>query len=269
LEALKLGIHIINTAIPPLSEAASLPSIYTVARNARALGYTPVVKEEVLSDVSEHLRFIARRENLPQGVPAEYDEYHYMHQVPGGMISNFKFQLAKIGMEDRLGEVLEETARVRADLGYPIMVTPYSQFVGSQAAMNITLGERYKEVTDEIILYALGDWGQEEATSIDSGVKDRILGRARAKELAQWQPPEPSADEVRAKLGGAGVSDDEVLLRYFAGKDDVDKMKAAPCPKSYVIAKHPLVRLISELAKRSEIDHVLIERDDFSLRLDK
>ena len=82
-------------------------------------------------------------------------------------------------MEDRLSETLEETARVRADLGYPIMVTPLSQFVGSQAAINVIVGARYKEVTDQIIEYARGYYGEEAVTAMDPDVRDKILARYR------------------------------------------------------------------------------------------
>ena len=83
-------------------------------------------------------------------MPVEYDYAQYMHQVPGGMISNLGHQLRQVGKEGRLQAVLEETVHVRADFGYPIMVTPLSQFVGSQAAINVIVGERYKEVTDQV-----------------------------------------------------------------------------------------------------------------------
>jgi oxaloacetate decarboxylase alpha subunit len=204
LEAIRLGIHTVNTAIPPLADGSSLPSAFNVAGNARALGYAPTLDEEAIRPVAEHFTFLARREGLPIGRPAEYDLNHHLHQVPGGMISNFRLQLSRLGMGERLGEVLEETGRVRADLGYPIMVTPYSQFVGTQAAMNVILGERYREVIDEVIQYALGLWGEEESSSIDPDVRDRILSRPRARELARWEPPQLSLREVRQKLGGNG-----------------------------------------------------------------
>ena len=92
---------------------------------------------------------------------------------------------------------MAEAIQVRQDLGYPIMVTPFSQFVGSQAAINIIKGERYLQVTDQVIQYAIGLWGEEAAAEVDADVKDRILNRPRAKEFANWQPPEPSLEEVR------------------------------------------------------------------------
>ena len=108
---------------------------------------------------------------FPLGVPAEYDEATYQHQVPGGMISNLGHQLRQVGKEAQLAEALEETSRVRVEFGYPIMVTPLSQFVGSQAAINVIVGERYKEVTDQVIRYALGHFGEEAVTAMDQEVR--------------------------------------------------------------------------------------------------
>src|SRR5437764_7322751 len=203
LEAVRLGIRIVNTGIPPLADGSALPSIFNVAHNLRALGYKTVINEDVLHPVSDHFNFIARREGFPIGVPAEYDEEIYQHQVPGGMISNLGEQLRQVGKEAELEHALEETSRVRVEFGYPIMVTPLSQFVGSQAAINVIVGERYKEVTDQVIRYALGHAGAEGARDMDPNVKEKILDRPRAKEWAKWQPDEPTADEMRRDLGGA------------------------------------------------------------------
>lgn len=268
LEALAGGIRSINTAIPPLADASSNPSVFNVIRNMRALGYTPTINEEVLRPIETHFTAVARREGLPIGAPVAYDYAQYLHQVPGGMIANLRNQLSKIGLEARLQAVLEETARVRAEFGHPIMVTPYSQFVGTQAAMNIILGERYKGVPDEVIQYALGLWGEEESASMDANVRDRILGMPRAKELASWQPPQPSLQEVRQKYGGPNVSDDDLLLRYFTGKDEVDAMRAAG-PTRPRGAAFPLTSLIEELNKSTSCNHIQLKKGGLSLTLGK
>jgi len=267
LEAIKLGIRSINTAIPPLADASSNPSLFNVAMNARALGFETAVDEEILKPVRDHFTAIARQEKLPVGKPLEYDAFHPMHQVPGGMISNFRFQLANIGKLDRLNAVLEEAARVRAELGYPIMVTPYSQFVGVQAAINVMVGERYKEVTDEMLLYALGLWGEEEAQSIEPNLRDRLLSRPRAKELAAAKPPDISLKEFRGKFTGA--NDDEKILRYFAGDDSVATMIAAGPPIGYPGAATMLVSLIETLSKRSDSRQIYIQTGGIKLRLEK
>jgi len=201
LEAVKSGIKILHTAIPPLANASSQPSILNIARNLRFLGYTPAINEEAIGPISDHFRYIAKREGLPIGTPIEYNFYQYIHQVPGGVISNLRHQLAGLRMGNRLEEVLEESIRVRKDLGYPIMVTPFSQFVVSQAAMNVMVGERYKQVNDEVIKYALGFWGAEASSLVDPNFKDRILSLPRTKELSKWEVPQPTLKELREKLG--------------------------------------------------------------------
>jgi oxaloacetate decarboxylase alpha subunit len=267
LEAIKLGIDIINTATPPLANGSANPSVFNVAENAIALGYTPTIDLEALRPVSDHFTRIARREGLPIGTPLEYTEAHYTHQVPGGMISNLRHQLAQVKMQDRLAEVLEETARVREEFGYPIMVTPYSQFVGVQAAMNVMLGERYKQISDQVIQYALGLWGEAESAAMNPNLRDRILACARAKELARFQPPEPSIDEVRRHFGGPGVSDDDLMLRYFAGTEEVAAMRAAPRSERGVGSRLPLLTLIKELAKQPRFSQIRIEKGDMVLHI--
>lgn len=268
LEAIKLGVRCINTAIPPLAEGSSNPSVFNVAMNARALGYGTMIDEEAIKPVRDHFTAVALREKLPIGKPLAYDAFHPRHQVPGGMISNFRFQLSNIGKLDKLQEVLEEVVRVRAEFGYPIMVTPYSQFFGVQAAVNVIVGARYKEVTDEVLLYSLGWWGEEEADSIEPSLRDRLLEHPRAKELRKAQPPEMTRKEFREKFGGPGVSDDDAILRYFAGAEYVDAMKAARRPTDNVGMKHPVVSLIEYAARRNS-RQVYIRRGEVTIRLEK
>ena len=269
LEAVRLGIRIVNTGIPPLADGSALPSIFNVAHNLRVLGYEPVIDEDLLRPVSEHFTSIAKREGLPIGVPAEYDHAQYLHQVPGGMISNLGHQLRQVGMEDRLQQALDETARVRTDLGYPIMVTPLSQFVGSQAAINVIVGEPYKEVTDQVIRYALGQFGEEAIEAMDQSVRERILDRPRAREIAAMARPEPSLAEMRRELGGVDTSDEELLLRWLLNKEDIAAMRAAGPAKDYSTTRHPLVRLMTELVNRGDSSLIHVSMDGFALRLEK
>ena len=131
IKGMELGIRSINTALPPLADDSSNPSLFNVAKNARALGYATAIDEEILQPVSRHFTAIAKREGFTIGAPVEYDYTQYQHQVPGGMLSNLRFQLRKVGMENKYPQALEESIRVRQEFGYPIMVTPLSQFVGS------------------------------------------------------------------------------------------------------------------------------------------
>jgi oxaloacetate decarboxylase alpha subunit len=267
VEAIKLGVRCINAAIPPLAESSSNPSLFDVARNARAMGYGTSIDEESLKPVEAHFRSIALREGLPMGAPAAYDEFHYIHQVPGGMISNLRFQLGAMGLGDKLGVVLEEISRVRADLGYPIMVTPYSQFTGAQAVMNVVAGERYKVVADEVIQYALGFWGDEERDSMDPNVRDKIVSRDRAKTLAGWKPAQPSLKEVRQQLGGAGVSDDDLLLRFLTDADQVATMRAAGAVRMDDASS--LQRLLAKVGNSKHVNFVSVRKGDASITVQR
>ncbi len=269
IEAMKLGIRSINTALPPLADDSSNPSLFNVAKNARALGYGTAIDEEVLKPVSRHFTAIAKREGFTIGAPVEYDYSQYQHQVPGGMLSNLRHQLRKVGLEHKFPEALEESIRVRSEFGYPIMVTPLSQFVGSQAAINVIVGERYKEVTDQVIKFALGHAGAEGARDMDPDVKDKILDRPRAKEWAKWKPDNPSADELRKRLNAEGTSDEELLLRWIVGKEDIETMRNNPRPLEYLNSEQPLVNLLQELSKRKESRQIHVQMPGFSVTLEK
>ena len=269
LEAIKAGMTNVNTAIPPLADGSSNPSVFNVAMNARALGYAASIDEEPLRQVTKHFTTCAKQENLPIGKTPEYDYAQYVHQIPGGMISNLRHQLTLVGMENKLDQTLEEAAQVRAEFGYPIMVTPLSQFVGSQAAINVIVGERYKQVTDQTIEYTMGIWGKEGAAFMDSNVKEKILNRPRAKEIAERPHPTDSLQDLRRKYGGQGVSDEEVLSRFFTSKEDVERMHAAGPARTYATNGNPLLNLVAELSKQTERTSVFIERPNFSIRLVK
>jgi len=129
LEAMKLGVKTFHTAISPLANGPSQPSTETFLKNAQHLGFSSDIDCKALEAIAAHFREIAQAEGLPIGVPLEYEEAQFQHQVPGGVISNLKRQLSQLGAEHRLDEILEETILVRKEVGYPIMVTPFSQFV--------------------------------------------------------------------------------------------------------------------------------------------
>ena len=266
LEVAKAGIKYIHTSIPPVANGTSQPSIFNVAQNLRSLGFDPVIDEAPLRPASEKLTAIAHRHHLPIGAPRLFDQEIYGHQVPGGMLSNLAYQLKLVGMEHRLQEALEETVRVRAEFGYPIMVTPLSQFVGSQAAINVILGERYKLASDAVIQFALGLWGREAVTAMDQDVRAKILDRSRARELANWQPPQPSLKEVRAKFG-RNISDEEMVLRFFGGDEAYEVMGKASAPKDFLSVRHPVATLIDELSKRRNFRRVVVQKGDVSVTL--
>ena len=270
LEALSLGVDTLHTAVPPLANGSSQPSVFNVASNARLLGHTPRVDEGILRPVAERLTAMAMQEQLPIGVPLEYDYAQYIHQVPGGVISNLRHQLAEMRILDRLDEVLEESVQVRRELGYPIMITPHSQFMVTQSAINVATGERYKVVIDELILFAQGVYGEDSGyTWMDPNLKDRLLGMPRAKELRELgarQHRDIPLQDIRDQLGGPGVSDEEFLLRYIMkGRDEIEAMHAAGPPRQYFNAAMPLLTLIQELDKHRKVRYVQVRRGSDSV----
>jgi oxaloacetate decarboxylase alpha subunit len=269
LDAVQHGLRIVNTAIPPLADDASLPSVFNVMKNLRALGYDHDIDEDCLPPIERHFTAIARREGFRIGAPVEFDYAQYVHQVPGGMITNLIHQLRQVGAESRLPAALEESVQVRADFGYPIMVTPLSQFVGSQAAINVIVGERYKQVTDQVILYALGYHGEDAVTLMKPDVRDKILDRPRARELAAVERPVLSLDELRRDLGGETMSDEDLLLHWLIRKEDIAAMRAKPPVPDYAADTDSLVGLVADLARLTDTHTVQVRKPGFSLTLKK
>lgn len=267
IEAAVAGMRYIHTAVPPLANANSQPSIYNVAANLRERGFDARIDEELLRPATEHFERVAEVEGFTRGVPYEYDERQYTHQVPGGMISNLEFQLQKAGIRDRLPEVLEEAARVRAEFGYPIMVTPLSQFVGSQAAVNVIVGKRYEQVTDKTIEYAMGLHGGAEALeAMDPDVRDRILDRPRAAQLAGYEPPNPTLRELRERFG-RGISDEDLILRTIVGDDAVDVVTSADAGLTDAGSDSPVVALVRGILASDDHRHVSVRHGDLALTI--
>lgn len=267
LRAVQLGVETVHTAIPPLAEGTSLPSIYRTVANLRELGFEVDIDLEPLAYVSEYLQRLARRKKFPVGRPLEYDVSYYRHQVPGGMITTLQRHLKEVGAEHRFDAVLEEIVRVRAELGYPIMVTPYSQLVATQALLNIESRERYEKVPDEVIKYVLGRFGPPPAP-IDPWVKERVLSLPRAREL-DVPLPEPTLEELRRTFG-ATISGEELLLRWALPADQVDAALARkighPASTGNNLT-HPIAQLIAEVARKPSISYFHLEKDGIRLTL--
>jgi oxaloacetate decarboxylase alpha subunit len=223
------------------------------------LGLPVPIDLAVLEPVTRHFDEIAEAEGLPKGVPLQFDVAQYVHAVPGGVISHLHHQLRQIGLFDRLEAVLDEIGRVRADLGHPIMVTPFSQFVCSQATLNVISGERYRQISDEIIALALGHWGREAAEDISPDLRDRILSTPRARTLLAEGREETPLAVIRDRLGGSAVSDPELILRYIAPLAEIAAMRAAGPHRSYETGGNALLHLVRSLVARERFDRISIE----------
>ena len=255
LEAIGLGVDTVHTATSPLAHGASHPPTEWVATNARRLGFEVDLDVEGLRPVADYFRYVAAREGKPLGEIAEYDPFHYEHQVPGGMISNLRSQLRDVGIEHRLEEILEEAARVRRELGYPIIVSPFAQFVVTQAVLNVIGGERYATVPEEVRRYALGYYG-ELAAPVDPEVLDRIVRNERPVTVRPGELLPPALERVRRDRGPF-ASDDDLLLAVFYNADQYGQLVAArPIRTEYPVATTPLLTLVKELAARPAVASV-------------
>lgn len=266
-DAIRLGIRTVHTAVAPLANGPSQPSIDNVIANARLQGFEPAVNETALRAMTEHFAAVARREALPTGAPVEYDAFQFEHQLPGGMMSNFEAELGRRGLAKRRDEVLREIARIRKELGYPIMVTPLSQYVGAQAILNVTTGARYSVVTDELIHYVLGHFG-DLAAPVDDAVRGHLLRLPRTRALLQWQPPERTLDEVR-RTYPPGIDDEELLLRALASNEEaVDAMLAGePAAGARAHATYGVEDWLEALSASGELDEVRASSRAFDLSL--
>jgi oxaloacetate decarboxylase (Na+ extruding) subunit alpha len=257
------GIDTLHTAARPLANGSSQPAIENIAANLAAAGRAVELDLQAQARVSATVYQIARAQGLAPGVPQEYDARYFQHQLPGGMIGTMRRQLRELRQEHRLDEVYEEVARVRADLGYPIMVTPFSQVVGTLAVLNVLSGERYAKLPDEVIRYVIGRFGTP-PQPVAPEILDRVERLPRARELAA-QPPMPELSQLRRRLG-PHLEDEEFLLRAVMPAEQVDAMKAAgPAARQYDPALAPALRLVEQLSRRHDLDEVRIEKDGFRL----
>ena len=265
MAAAELGVEVLHVACGPLANGSSLPSAQRVVANLRELGHTVEIDDRALATVAGYFMRLAEAENLPAGAPQEYDASFLRHQVAGGVMTTTRRQLAELGLEDRFSDVMREVVQVRAELGYPIMVTPFPQIVCTQALYNIIGDKRYGNVSDQVIRYVLGRFGRP-TVPVDANVEDCILSRPRAKELALEPPPLPP-QELRKRFK-PGISDDEFLLRASMPAEEVDAMLAAgPARKHYNPDIQPIFKLLRELQKRPAASDIVFEKPDFRFEL--
>jgi oxaloacetate decarboxylase alpha subunit len=261
------GARIIHTASRPLATGPSLPSVEGMIDNLKHAGHTHSLRTGPLPRIADTLTYIAELEDRPLGVPNEYREFNYKHQLPGGMMGTLLAQLSTYNMTDRLEEVLEEAAIVRNEVGYPPSATPFSQLIGIQAVLNVVTGERYKIVPDEMVLYALGHLGKP-AAPFDENALDAILSSPRGKEFQTWEQPQPSLKELRHEYG-ENLSDEELILRVVMPKEDVDaamgsgplRTELPPPPGSRAAA------IAKDIIEKSRASHVEVNQPGLSMTL--
>ncbi|WP_122638556.1 oxaloacetate decarboxylase subunit alpha [Romboutsia sp. Marseille-P6047] len=213
MKAVEAGIDIIDTAISPLSGGTSQPPTESLAIAFAEMDRNPELNMEALLEVAEYFKPI-RDKYMAEGVlDAKVlltDPQTLKYQVPGGMLSNLLSQMKQQNAEDKYEDVLNEVPRVRKDLGYPPLVTPLSQMVGTQALFNVLTGERYKLVPKEIKDYVKGLYGKAPA-SIDEEIKKKIIGDDEVITVRPADLIAPEFEAMKKEAGELAKTDEDVL----------------------------------------------------------
>ena len=214
LKAVEAGADVIDTAISPFSGGTSQPATETMNYALRELGYDTGLNEDVLyhmADYFKHLRADYLADGTLNPISMATDTQCLNYQIPGGMLSNLLSQLKMMNAMDKFDEALLETPRVRKDMGYPPLVTPTSQLVGTQAVQNVLSGERYKNVGAEMKAYCRGEYGKTPAP-IDPEVRAKILGDEKPIEGRYADTlPKDTFDKAKEYLGDTARCEEDVL----------------------------------------------------------
>ncbi len=260
VEGLHAGFDVLHTALGPLARGTSNPAVETTLRDLQAEGFAHTLDLDAIDEAAAHFRAIAEERDLPVGEPQEFDATYYHHQLAGGMVSTTRRMLEELRRPELFEAVLEEVGRVRAEMGYPIIVTPVSQFVATQAVRNVIDGERWSNVSDETVRYFLGHYG-DPAAPLDPDVAARVLSLPRVQELTHLEPLH--LEDARARFG-TRISDEELLLRLTMPPEQVDAMRQvgdeARAPAAMPRRQTPVETLFAQLEQRTSVLEVRVEK---------
>lgn len=213
LKAIEAGCDIVDTALSPLGNGTSQPATEPLVATLKGTKYDTGIELSDLNELTKHFNKVAARlseDGFLSPKVLKVDVNALIYQVPGGMLSNLISQLKQAGASDKLLDVLEEVPRVRADLGYPPLVTPSSQIVGTQAVLNVLQGERYKMVTKETKGVLLGEYGKLPVEP-NADIVKKIIGN---EERITCRPADliaPELDNYRKEIAEFAESDEDVL----------------------------------------------------------
>jgi len=263
LDAPDLGVSTLQCASGAAADGISNPPVERIVANLRAQGHRVDIDDQALARVSNYFTRLAEAEGLPVGRPQGFDAAYLQHQLPGGTVGTMRRHLAESRISHLEGKVLEELNRVRQELGWPIVMTPFAQMVITQAVMNVT-GGRYETIPDEVIRYAIGRFGRPNVP-IDARVMERIESLPRTREL-RAEPPMAELGELRRRFGN--VSDEDFLLRATMPGGLVDAMRSAgPAARHYDPATRPVMELLHRLLARRDLDAIELRKPGFRLAL--
>ncbi|NPV69758.1 MAG: oxaloacetate decarboxylase subunit alpha [Firmicutes bacterium] len=239
LKAIEAGCDVVDAAISSMALGTSQPPVESLVAALRGTPYDTGLDLELLAEISDYFKDVRKHYSQFDVAGPTVDTNVLIYQIPGGMVSNFISQLQQQNALDRLREVLQEVPRVRKDLGYPPLVTPSSQIVGSQAVLNVLTGERYKMVTNEVKAYLKGLYGQPPAP-VDEDVRKRVIGDEKPITDRPANHIEPGLEQAKKESANYAESIEDVL--------------------SYALFPQVAMKFLQErLAARSKVDYNIVE----------
>jgi oxaloacetate decarboxylase alpha subunit len=305
LEGVRAGAGAVDCAISSMAGFSSQPPVETIEAIFRETEFKVDLDLEALRKVNKYFKELTPKRSKGRGFEPIIDSEILVHQIPGGMISNFRSQLEQQGALEKLDEALEEVTRVRKDLGYPPLVTPTSQIVGTQAVMNVITSERYKVVPQEVKNYVKGMYGRSPAP-IDPKFIKQILGNEKPidhRPADDLKPMLPNATKNVANPELITNEEDilsyclfpEVSMEYFKWRAlpedkrpktpadiEIEEFTKAPAAEKKVAvatagseAANPMlhpedyegVNAILDRASRMQLNELVIRKGDFNLSL--
>jgi len=210
LKAVEAGLDVMDTAISSMSLSTSQPPTETLVACLRGTEYDTGLDLDALAEISRSMAEIRRKYASFEAGIAAVDVNVLQFQVPGGMLSNLVSQLRQQGAMDKYYTVLAEIPRVRAELGYPPLVTPSSQIVGTQATLNVVTGERYKVIPEEVKQYIRGYYGKPPAP-IDPAVQRKAIGDEQPITCRPADLLGPGWERAKSEIGDLAKSDEDIL----------------------------------------------------------
>ncbi|NLW92879.1 MAG: acetyl-CoA carboxylase biotin carboxyl carrier protein [Syntrophomonadaceae bacterium] len=308
IKGVEAGVDIIDTASVPMAFGLSQPPVETIVRALQDTEWDTGLVLHQLFDIATYFEQIRKHKGFERGVTRITDMKVFEHQVPGGMFSNLQSQLEQQKASHRIDEVLAEVPKVREDLGYPPLVTPTSQIIGTQAVLNVLLGERYKMCSREVQDYVKGLYGKPAGT-IKAEIKQKIIGDEPLIDVRPADLLQPAWEKSQKAVKAYSDKDEDVLtyalfpqvaLKFFQyrkdiGSEDVpqisstEEIKEELDKKEEIKAVEPIVKRVTTipvpggdeemnlneirelmtLLGQSNIDELDYQKDNFRLSLRK
>lgn len=283
LKAIEAGVDIIDTATVPLAFGNSQPAVEMIVAALRETPYDTGLNLEELYEVAEYFEKVREKKKIQRGVTSLTHMKVFSHQVPGGMISNLFSQLEQQNALERLPEVLEEIPIVRAQVGYPPLVTPLSQIVGIQAVLNVLSGKRWGVIPDEMKKYVKGYYGRPPGP-MDPEIEKMILGKEERLNQRPAELIEKTYDDYAKELGDLARSEEDVLTYALFPKPAIEYLeKHKDGAEKTVFLTSAEIKAVKEddsmdvdqikelikLVEESDVDEVVIEEDEVKITVRK